>query len=117
MIPGTLSPSTLSRSRFSGHSSCSIEALKTRMRVSTDGSWSKGPRLLFSRNGAVDQTLISDGGRVWPRPPAGILYARVAPVNGSCTVISPTDGNSLYDCEEKLSQMLPASALVASGLQ
>ena len=29
----------------------------------------------------------------------------------------PTDGRSLYDCEEKLSQMLPAMALVASGLQ
>src|SRR5260221_11659728 len=30
--------------------------------------------------------------------------------------ISPTDGSSLYVCEEKLSQMLPPIALVASGL-
>ena len=29
----------------------------------------------------------------------------------------PTDGRSLYDCDEKLSQMLPPIALVASGLQ
>ena len=33
------------------------------------------------------------------------------------SVIVPTDGSSLYDCDEKLSQMLPAIALVASGLQ
>ena len=32
-------------------------------------------------------------------------------------MIVPTDGRSLYDCDEKLSQMLPAIALVASGLQ
>ena len=29
----------------------------------------------------------------------------------------PTDGRSLYDWDEKLSQMFPAMALVASGLQ
>ena len=33
------------------------------------------------------------------------------------TLIVPTDGSCLYDCEEKLSQMLPRIALVASGLQ
>ena len=32
-------------------------------------------------------------------------------------MIAPTDGSSLYEAEEKLSQMLPAIALVASGLQ
>ena len=34
------------------------------MRAATDGLGSNLPTLLFSRNGAVDQTLISDGGRV-----------------------------------------------------
>ena len=39
------------------------------------------------------------------RRPAFLVHGE--PVNGSCTVIVPTDGRSLYDCEEKLSQMLP----------
>ena len=34
------------------------------MRASTDGLGSNVPTLLFSRNGAVDHRLISDGGRV-----------------------------------------------------
>ena len=33
---------------------------------------SKRPIVLFSRNGAVDHRLMSDGGRVYPRPPAGM---------------------------------------------
>ena len=32
-------------------------------------------------------------------------------------LIDPTDGSVLYDSDEKLSQMLSLSALVASGLQ
>ena len=35
--PTPLSPSTASRSRFSGHSICSMLSLNTRMRASTDG--------------------------------------------------------------------------------
>ena len=34
------------------------------MRASTDGLGSNVPTLLFSRNGAVDQTLTSEAGRV-----------------------------------------------------
>ena len=34
------------------------------MRDLTEGSSLKGPMLLLSRNGAVDQTLTSEGGRV-----------------------------------------------------
>ena len=64
MVPCTLSPSTLSCSRFSGHSSCSMEASKARIRASTEGSGSNGPTVLFNRNGAVDQALISEGTRV-----------------------------------------------------
>ena len=116
MRPGTLSPSILSFSRFSGQSIFSIESWNERMRASTDGLGSKFPTLLFNRNGAVDHTLMSEGGRVYPRPPAGIVYGRVSPVIGWCTVIVPTDGRSLYDFDEKFSQMFPASALVASGL-
>ena len=41
------------------------------MRASTDGLGSNGPTLLFCRNGAVDQRLTSDAGRVNPRPPPG----------------------------------------------
>ncbi len=32
-------------------------------------------------------------------------------------MIAPTDGRDLYEADEKLSQMLPPIALVASGLQ
>ena len=64
IVPGTLRPNTKSNSRLSGHSICSIEALKTRIRASTDGSCSNGPTVLLRRNGAVDQRLISDGGLV-----------------------------------------------------
>ena len=45
------------------------------------------------------------------------MYCDGLPVNGSCTVTAPTEGSVLYDCDEKLSQMLLASALVAKGLQ
>ncbi len=38
-------------------------------------------------------------------------------MNGSCTVIMPTEGRFLYDSDEKLSQMLSRMALVASELQ
>src|SRR4051812_44427988 len=106
MRPGTLSPRTGSLSRFSGHSICSMALLNERMRPSTEGSGSKAPMLLFSRNGAVDHTLMSEGGRVYPRPPAGIRYCQGSPVIGWCTVISPTEGRFLYDSDEKLSQML-----------
>ncbi len=34
------------------------------MRAATDGLVSKGPTELFSRNGAVDHTLIREGTRV-----------------------------------------------------
>jgi hypothetical protein len=40
----------------------------------------------------------------------------VTPVNGSVNETRPTGVSVLYDCDEKLSQMLPSSALVASGL-
>ena len=53
-----------SRSRLAGQSICSIEASKTLIRLSTDGLLSNGPTELLSRNGAVDQRLISDGTRV-----------------------------------------------------
>jgi hypothetical protein len=72
---------------------------------------------LFWKNGAVDQRLMREGGRMYPRPPAGITYALFAPVNGSCTVTLPTEGRALYVDEEKSFQMLFASAFVASGLQ
>src|SRR5450755_2424089 len=117
MRPTPLSPRTGSRSRFSGHSICSMDASNECMRPATEGSGSGGPTVLFRRNGAVDQTLISEGTRVYPRPPAGMGYGIGAPVNGSLSVTVPTEGSCLYDCDEKLSQMLPASALVASGLQ
>src|SRR4051812_31806170 len=110
-------PKILSRSRFSGHSICSMESWKTRIRASTDGLTSKCPTELFWRNGAVDHALTSDAGRVNPRPPPGSSKSFSAPVNGFRTFIVPTDGRSLYDCDEKLSQMLPAMALVAIGLQ
>ena len=116
IVPGTLSPSTRSFSRFSGQRSCSIESWKERIRASTEGDGSKRPRLLLSRKGAVDHTLMSEGTRVYPRPPAGISYSHALPVTGWWTLIFPTDGRSLYDCEEKLSQMSPRSAFVASGL-
>ena len=38
---------------------------------STDGLYLKGPTVLFWRNGAVDQRLTSDAGRMNPRPPSG----------------------------------------------
>src|SRR5436190_1395986 len=87
------------------------------MRVSTEGLAWKRPIVLFCRNGAVDQTLTSDAGRVKPRPPPGSGYGEGAPVTGWRTVIVPTDGSSLYDADEKLSQMSPAVAFVAIGLQ
>src|SRR5689334_18725465 len=87
------------------------------MRASTDGLGLNLPTLLFSRKGAVDHTLMREGGRVNPRPPPGSLNCRGAPVIGLYTVISPAEGSSLYVCDEKLSQMFPAIALVASGLQ
>src|ERR1043165_4294029 len=116
--PGPVSfPKIGSLGRRSGQSICSIDASNTRMRASTDGLGSNGPTVLFWRNGAVDQALTSDAGRVNPRPPAGSLKSRSAPVSGLRTFIVPTDGSALYDADEKLSQMLPAMALVAIGLQ
>src|SRR6266545_5690289 len=103
--------------RRSGHSICSIDASKTRIRASTDGLGSNGPTVLFCRNGAVDHALMSDAGRVNPRPPPGSVKSLSAPVSGLRTFIVPTDGSALYDADEKLSQMLPAIALVAIGLQ
>ena len=44
-------------------------------------------------------------------------YSRATPVKGFCTSTEPTAGSFLYDSDEKLSQMLSARALVASGLQ
>ena len=41
------------------------------MRASTEGLGSNGPTLLFCRNGAVDQTLTSDAGRVIAASAAG----------------------------------------------
>ena len=41
------------------------------MRASTDGLGLNGPTELFCRNGAVDQRLTSEAGRVNPRPPPG----------------------------------------------
>jgi hypothetical protein len=41
------------------------------MRASTEGLGLNGPTLLFCRNGAVDQRLMSEAGRVKPRPPPG----------------------------------------------
>ena len=47
-------------------------AWKTRMRASTDGlGFERCRRELFCRNGAVDQRLTSEAGRVNPRPPPG----------------------------------------------
>src|SRR5262245_5421262 len=103
--------------RFSGQSSCSMASLKEAIRAATDGSQENFPIELLSSRGAVDQTLISDGGRVKPRPPPGKVYSQGVPSMGLCTVILPTDGKFWYVLEEKLSQMLPAMALVASGLQ
>ena len=71
--PGIFAPRTLSFSRFSGHSICSMEIWNARIRASTEGSESNGPTELFSRNGADVHTLTSDGGRVYPRPPAGMV--------------------------------------------
>ena len=48
-----------------------MDAWNTSMRASTDGLGLNGPTLLFCRNGAVDQRLTSDAGRVKPRPPPG----------------------------------------------
>src|SRR5581483_9061782 len=110
-------PKIGSFSRRSGHSICSIEAWNTRTRASTDGLGSNGPTALFWRKGAVDHALTSDAGRVNPRPPAGSSYVNGAPVFGLRSVIVPTDGSALYEDDEKLSQMLPAIALVAIGLQ
>jgi hypothetical protein len=64
MKPPTLSPTIGSRSRFSGHSICSMELSKDFRRASTEGLDSKGPTVLLRRNGAVDQMLISEGTRV-----------------------------------------------------
>ena len=66
IVPGSLAPSTESRSRFSGQSICSIEVSKTFMRAATAGlvSNSRGPTVLLSRKGAVDHRLISEGTRV-----------------------------------------------------
>ena len=41
-----------------------MESSKDRIRASTDGLGSKRPTELFSRKGAVDHRLMSDGGRV-----------------------------------------------------
>ena len=41
----------------------------------------------------------------------------VSPVYGWWIITLPTEGRFLYDSEEKLSQMLPRMAFVASGLQ
>ena len=65
----------------------------------------------------MDQRLTSDAGRVNPRPPPGMGKSTSAAVNGSRIFIVPTDGSSLYDSDEKLSQMLSRMALVAIGLQ
>ncbi len=64
ITPGTLSPSTGSLSRFSGHSILAIESWNEPMRASTEGLGSNCPTLLFNRNGAVDHRLISEGTRV-----------------------------------------------------
>jgi len=45
------------------------------------------------------------------------VYSNWAPLSGCRSITLPTDGSDLYDCDEKLSQMLPAIALVAIGLQ
>src|SRR5215212_4848021 len=103
--------------RFSGQSICVMPSSNDDMRSFTDPLSSKCPTLLFCRNGAVDQRLISDAGRVNPRPPPGISYQDASLVYGWWIITLPTDGRFLYDSEEKLSQMLPRMAFVASGLQ
>ena len=95
MTPGTLSPSTESFSRFSGHSIFSIESWNDRIRASTDGLGSNVPSALFRKKGAVDHRLMRDAGRVYPRPPPGMTYGRGSPVIGWWTVIVPTDGRAL----------------------
>src|SRR5580698_5361650 len=100
MVPGTRLPSNVSCSRVSGHNIWRMDDSNERMRASTDGLWSKGPTLLFKRYGAVDHNAMSEGTRVYPRPPAGITYACGAPVYGSYQRIVPTDGRFLYDCDE-----------------
>src|SRR5262245_49949847 len=102
-----LLPSTSSRARFSGHSICSMLSLNTAIRVATEGfsvyglgyglgyGPGCGPSSLLSRKGAVDHRLMSEGGRVYPRPPASILIGRFSPVNGSCVMISSTGGRLL----------------------
>src|SRR5262249_53748907 len=102
--------------RFSGHSNSSIAPLNEFIRCSTDGSSSNVPIRLLMRKGALAHSLTSDGTRVNPTPPPGILYCQRCPVNGSCTVMAPTEGSSLYVEDEKLSQMLLRIALVPSGL-
>jgi hypothetical protein len=46
-----------------------------------------------------------------------VSISLTSPVYGCWTRIFPTEGRFLYDSEEKLSQMLPRMAFVASGLQ
>ena len=58
-------------------------ALDILIRDATDGLYSNGPTVLFWRNGAVDQRLTSDAGRMYPRPPDELPAAGRSP--GGCT--------------------------------
>src|SRR5215813_4481653 len=71
--PTPLLPSLSSCVRFSGHNICSTLAWNTAIRAATEGFGSNGPTVLLSKKGAVDHRLISEGGLVYPRPPAGML--------------------------------------------
>ena len=51
-------------SRFSGHSILVMLSLNEAMRPGTEPLGLNVPTVLLSRNGAVDQRLASDGGRV-----------------------------------------------------
>src|SRR6185369_424903 len=93
--PGTLSPILGSFLRRSGHSIWPIESLNERIRPSTEGSSLNVPTELFCRNGAVDQTLTSEAGRTYPRPPPNGRYCHGLPVSGLYRVMSPTGGSSL----------------------
>src|SRR5436305_5807145 len=121
MWPGCWRPdfviTTSSPWRRSGHKSSVMLSLNDSMRAGTSPRHLKGPRLLVTRNGAVDQMLTSDGGRVNPRPPPGSGKFHSLPVVGSCTGSLPTDGRLLYDFDAKLSQMSFLIAFVANGLQ
>jgi hypothetical protein len=68
--PGPSIPANIgSLSRFSGQSIFSIESSKRLdPRVNRRLS-SNFPTVLFCRNGAVDQALMSEAGRMKPRPP------------------------------------------------